>query len=203
MAILGQFESFYRVHRRFDVQFESRTSNTRSIETRASSQLNFNPSGTHDIFFPLLKTKLAKLHANDHHRGSIMSREPLTLPQNSIRRLRGDIRPDLCQTGQTFRTCSIFRDLCRAVRVDSITLGLNDHYSHLWGLNEFSKLLAGFVNRVIYRDCCLSMREMIRNETGKLVEPDVGHETTRFSPRRNGRVSLRLVQVARGFLSPF
>ncbi|OWM82770.1 hypothetical protein CDL15_Pgr008651 [Punica granatum] len=35
--------------------------NARSIETRSYSRLNSNPSGTHDIFFPLLKTKLATL----------------------------------------------------------------------------------------------------------------------------------------------
>ncbi|PKI58496.1 hypothetical protein CRG98_021119 [Punica granatum] len=73
---------------------------------------------------------------NDHHshlRGSVRSREPLTLPQNSIGRLRGDVRPDLCQTGLKFQTCFVFSDLCRDVRVDPITLGPNDHHSHLWG----------------------------------------------------------------------
>ncbi|PKI52410.1 hypothetical protein CRG98_027191 [Punica granatum] len=35
--------------------------------------------------------------------------------------------------GPKFHTCSVFHDLCRAVRVDPITLGANDHYSHLRG----------------------------------------------------------------------
>ncbi|PKI42830.1 hypothetical protein CRG98_036781 [Punica granatum] len=42
------------------------------------------------------------LGPNDHHshlRGPIRSQEPLTLPQNSIGNFRGDIRPDLCQSG--------------------------------------------------------------------------------------------------------
>ncbi|PKI60427.1 hypothetical protein CRG98_019168 [Punica granatum] len=73
---------------------------------------------------------------NDYHshlRGSIRSREPLTLPQNAIGRHRGDVRPDWWQTGPKFHTCSVFRDLCRSIRVDSITLGENDHHSHLEG----------------------------------------------------------------------
>ncbi|OWM63458.1 hypothetical protein CDL15_Pgr020659 [Punica granatum] len=76
------------------------------------------------------------LGPNDHHshlRGSVRSQEPLTLPQNSIGSLRGDVRPDWCQTGPNFQTYSVFRDLCRAVRVDPITLGPNDHHSHLRG----------------------------------------------------------------------
>ncbi|PKI48595.1 hypothetical protein CRG98_031014 [Punica granatum] len=55
---------------------------------------------------------------NDHHshlRGSVRSQEPLTLPQNSIGRHCGDVRPDW------------------AVRVDSIILEPNDHHSHLRG----------------------------------------------------------------------
>ncbi|OWM82778.1 hypothetical protein CDL15_Pgr008659 [Punica granatum] len=76
------------------------------------------------------------LGPNDHHshlRGSVRSQEPLTLPQNSIGSLRGDVRPDWCQTGPNFQTCSVFRDPCRAVRVYPITLGPNDHHSHLRG----------------------------------------------------------------------
>ncbi|OWM78323.1 hypothetical protein CDL15_Pgr001044 [Punica granatum] len=76
------------------------------------------------------------LGPNDHHshlRGSVRSQEPLTLPQNAIGSLRGDVRPDWCQTGPNFQTYSVFRDLCRAVRVDPITLGPNDHHSHLRG----------------------------------------------------------------------
>ncbi|PKI60608.1 hypothetical protein CRG98_019084 [Punica granatum] len=68
-----------------------------------------------------------------HLRRSVRSREPLTLPHNSIGRLCGDVRPDLCQTGLKFWTCSVFRDLCRDVWVDPITLGPNDHHSHLRG----------------------------------------------------------------------
>ncbi|PKI63761.1 hypothetical protein CRG98_015831 [Punica granatum] len=73
---------------------------------------------------------------NDHHshlRRSVRSRELLTLPQNSIGRHRGDVQPDWCQMGPKFQTCSVFRDLCKAVRVDPITLGPNDHHSHLRG----------------------------------------------------------------------
>ncbi|PKI78489.1 hypothetical protein CRG98_001129 [Punica granatum] len=42
------------------------------------------------------------LGANDHHdhlEGSLGYPGPLTLPQNSIGSLRGDVRPDLCQSG--------------------------------------------------------------------------------------------------------
>ncbi|PKI57941.1 hypothetical protein CRG98_021656 [Punica granatum] len=73
---------------------------------------------------------------NDYHihlQGSVRSREPLTLPQKSIGRHRGDVRPDWCQTGPQFQTCSVFRDICRSIRVDPITLGANDHRGHLEG----------------------------------------------------------------------
>ncbi|PKI45183.1 hypothetical protein CRG98_034434 [Punica granatum] len=76
------------------------------------------------------------LSQNDHcsHlRGSVGSRESLTLPRNSIGRHCGDVRPDRCQTGPKFYMCSVFHDLCRAIRVDPITLGPNDHHSHLRG----------------------------------------------------------------------
>ncbi|PKI73059.1 hypothetical protein CRG98_006554 [Punica granatum] len=58
------------------------------------------------------------LGANDHHghlEGSLDYPRPLTLPQNSIRSLCGDVRPDLCQSGLfsvpagsicAFRVCS-------------------------------------------------------------------------------------------------
>ncbi|PKI61899.1 hypothetical protein CRG98_017707 [Punica granatum] len=42
------------------------------------------------------------LGANDHHghlEGSLGYPGPLTLPQNSIVNLRGDVQPDLCQSG--------------------------------------------------------------------------------------------------------
>ncbi|PKI59957.1 hypothetical protein CRG98_019651 [Punica granatum] len=42
------------------------------------------------------------LGTNDHHghlEGSLGYPRPLTLPQNSIGSLRGDVRPDLCQSG--------------------------------------------------------------------------------------------------------
>ncbi|PKI34787.1 hypothetical protein CRG98_044822, partial [Punica granatum] len=76
------------------------------------------------------------LGPKDHHshlRGSVRSQEPLTLSQNSIGSLRGDVRPDLCKSGPNFQTCSVFRDLCMAVRIDPITLGPKDHHSHLRG----------------------------------------------------------------------
>ncbi|OWM76936.1 hypothetical protein CDL15_Pgr011661 [Punica granatum] len=41
------------------------------------------------------------LGANDHHghlEGSLGDPEPLTLPQNAIGNLRGDVRLDLCQS---------------------------------------------------------------------------------------------------------
>ncbi|OWM77860.1 hypothetical protein CDL15_Pgr018429 [Punica granatum] len=34
---------------------------------------------------------------------------------------------------RNFQTCFVFRDLCKVVRVDPITLGPNDHHSHLQG----------------------------------------------------------------------
>ncbi|PKI34409.1 hypothetical protein CRG98_045198 [Punica granatum] len=74
------------------------------------------------------------LEPNDHHnhlRRSVRSREPLTLPQNSIRSHRGDVRPEYCPVGSVCRTCSIFRDLCRAIRVNPIILEPNDHHNHL------------------------------------------------------------------------
>ncbi|PKI57986.1 hypothetical protein CRG98_021617 [Punica granatum] len=58
------------------------------------------------------------LGANDHHdhlEESLGYPGPLTLPQNSIESLRGDVRPDLCQSGLlsvpvgsvcAFRVCS-------------------------------------------------------------------------------------------------
>ncbi|PKI64108.1 hypothetical protein CRG98_015497 [Punica granatum] len=42
------------------------------------------------------------LGTNDHHghlEGSLGYPRPPTLPQNSIGSLRGDVRPDLCQSG--------------------------------------------------------------------------------------------------------
>ncbi|PKI73148.1 hypothetical protein CRG98_006459 [Punica granatum] len=116
VIILGSFNSFSHVYRQFDVQFEPRTSNTQPIETRAFSRFLLLGRGTHG-----------------HLRGSVRSQEPLTLPQNSIGSLRGDVRPYWCQTGPKFQTCSVFRDLCRAVQVDSITLGPNYHHSHFRG----------------------------------------------------------------------
>ncbi|OWM73926.1 hypothetical protein CDL15_Pgr008076 [Punica granatum] len=38
-------------------------------------------------------------HNHSHLRRSVRSRELLTLPQNSIGRLRGDVRPDTAQSG--------------------------------------------------------------------------------------------------------
>ncbi|PKI72273.1 hypothetical protein CRG98_007347 [Punica granatum] len=58
------------------------------------------------------------LGINDHHghlKGSLRYPRPLTLPQNSIGSLRGDVRPDMCQSGlstlpvesvATIRVCS-------------------------------------------------------------------------------------------------
>ncbi|PKI36879.1 hypothetical protein CRG98_042721 [Punica granatum] len=57
------------------------------------------------FFFYLCKTIRVDpitLGANDHHdhlEGSLGYPGPLTLPQNSIESLRGDVRPDLCQSG--------------------------------------------------------------------------------------------------------
>ncbi|PKI71592.1 hypothetical protein CRG98_008000 [Punica granatum] len=105
------------------------------------------------------------LGPNDHHshlRGSVRIREPLTLPQNSIWRHRGHIRPDRCQMGPKFQTCSVFRDLYRAVRVDSITLGPNDHHSHLRGSIRSQELLTlpqnsiGSLHGDIQLDLCQS-----------------------------------------------
>ncbi|PKI71116.1 hypothetical protein CRG98_008484 [Punica granatum] len=89
----------------------------------------------HDIYRAVRVDQII-LGPNDHHshlRGSVRSQEPLILPQNSIGRHRDDVRPEWCQTGPKFQTCSVSHDLCRAVRVDPIILGLNDHHSHLRG----------------------------------------------------------------------
>ncbi|PKI67615.1 hypothetical protein CRG98_011995 [Punica granatum] len=66
-------------------------------------------------------------------RGALGYPRPPTLPQNSIGSLRGDIRPDLCQSGSKFKTCFVLGDFCRTVRVDPTTLGTNDHHGHLEG----------------------------------------------------------------------
>ncbi|PKI56489.1 hypothetical protein CRG98_023127 [Punica granatum] len=76
------------------------------------------------------------LEQNDHHNhllGSVRSREPLVLPQNSIGRHRGDIRPENCPVGFVFQTYSVFHNLCRAIQINSIGLEPNDHHSHLRG----------------------------------------------------------------------
>ncbi|PKI65420.1 hypothetical protein CRG98_014159 [Punica granatum] len=73
---------------------------------------------------------------NDHHshlQGSVRSRKPLTLPQNSIERHHGYVRPENCQVESVFQTYSVFRDLCRDVRVNPITLDQNNHYILLQG----------------------------------------------------------------------
>ncbi|PKI68503.1 hypothetical protein CRG98_011099 [Punica granatum] len=69
----------------------------------------------------------------DHLQGSVRSQEPLALLKISIGSLRGDVRPDLCQSGPKFQTCSVLGDFCRTVRVDPTTLGTNDHHGHLEG----------------------------------------------------------------------
>ncbi|PKI39661.1 hypothetical protein CRG98_039946 [Punica granatum] len=76
------------------------------------------------------------LEPNDHHnhlQGSVRSREPLALPQNSIRRYRGEVRPENCPVEPIFQTYSVFRDLCKAIRVNSLGLEPNNHHSHLRG----------------------------------------------------------------------
>ncbi|PKI60559.1 hypothetical protein CRG98_019035 [Punica granatum] len=73
---------------------------------------------------------------NDHHsylRRSVRSREPLTLPQNSIGNHRSDVRLANCPVGSVSWTCSIFRNLCKAIRVNPITLGPRDRHHHLGG----------------------------------------------------------------------
>ncbi|PKI51095.1 hypothetical protein CRG98_028524 [Punica granatum] len=51
------------------------------------------------------------LGTNDHHghlEGSLGYPRPPTLPQNSIGSLRGDVRPDLCQSGlSSSRVCLV------------------------------------------------------------------------------------------------
>ncbi|PKI73042.1 hypothetical protein CRG98_006537 [Punica granatum] len=44
-----------------------------------------------------------------------------------------NFNPKTAQSGLFFQTYSIFRDLCRSIRVDLITLGVNDHHGHLEG----------------------------------------------------------------------
>ncbi|PKI69318.1 hypothetical protein CRG98_010319 [Punica granatum] len=68
-----------------------------------------------------------------HLGGSVRSREPLALPQNSIGRHRGDVQPENCPVGSVFQTYSVFRDFCRAIRVNPIGLEPNDHHNYLRG----------------------------------------------------------------------
>ncbi|PKI66324.1 hypothetical protein CRG98_013286 [Punica granatum] len=121
--------------------FEPRTSNTRSIETRTLSRTSLKDSWAPRVrpsrpILALDRVDLRLFSENDHHsnlRGSVRSQDPLTLPQNSIGRHSGDVRPEWYQTGPKFQTCSVFRDFCRDVRVDPIILGTNDHNSRLRG----------------------------------------------------------------------
>ncbi|PKI61260.1 hypothetical protein CRG98_018324 [Punica granatum] len=51
-----------------------------------------------------LRVDSETLGTNDHHghlEGSLGYPRPQTLPQKSIRSLRGDVRPDLCQSGKS------------------------------------------------------------------------------------------------------
>ncbi|PKI72275.1 hypothetical protein CRG98_007349 [Punica granatum] len=79
------------------------------------------PTVSHDQPYPLPLTVWVDpttLGTNDHHGhldGSLGYPRPLTLPQNSIGSLRGDVRPDMCQSGlstlpvgsvATIRVCS-------------------------------------------------------------------------------------------------
>ncbi|PKI46716.1 hypothetical protein CRG98_032892 [Punica granatum] len=82
------------------------------------------------------------LGTNDHHghlEGSLGYSRPPTLPQNSIGSLRGDVRPDLCQSGPKFQTCSVLGDFYRTVWIDPTTLGTNDHHGHLEGSLGYSR----------------------------------------------------------------
>ncbi|PKI55757.1 hypothetical protein CRG98_023848 [Punica granatum] len=97
VLILGSFNPFSRVYRQFDVQFELRTSNTRPIKTRAFSRFLLFGRGSHGT----IRVDTITLGANDHHghlEGSYCYPGTLTLPQNSIESLRGDVRSDLCQS---------------------------------------------------------------------------------------------------------
>ncbi|PKI64281.1 hypothetical protein CRG98_015321 [Punica granatum] len=76
------------------------------------------------------------MEPNDHHShlwGLVRSPEPLALPQNSIGRYRGDVRPENSPVRFVFQTYSVFRDLCRAIRINPIGLEPNDNHSHLRG----------------------------------------------------------------------
>ncbi|PKI45845.1 hypothetical protein CRG98_033766 [Punica granatum] len=68
---------------------------------RVDSRL-FSKNDHHNHLRRSIQVDLITLGANDytgHLEGSLEYPEPLTLPQNCIRSLRGDVRPDLCRSG--------------------------------------------------------------------------------------------------------
>ncbi|PKI65476.1 hypothetical protein CRG98_014134 [Punica granatum] len=95
---------------------------------------------TYSIFRDLcraIRVNPTGLESNDHHnhlRGSLRSREPLALLQNSIGRHRGDVQPENCPVEFVFQTYYVCRDLYKAIRANPIGLEPNDHHSHLWGI---------------------------------------------------------------------
>ncbi|PKI41478.1 hypothetical protein CRG98_038125 [Punica granatum] len=101
--------------------FEPRTSNPRSIETRTFPQgyrvdpRLFLENDHHSHLRRSIRVDPITLGANNHHghlEGSLGYPESLTLPQNSIGSLRGDVRPYLCQSGNSGRnTKAPFRPL--------------------------------------------------------------------------------------------
>ncbi|PKI78098.1 hypothetical protein CRG98_001548 [Punica granatum] len=140
---------------------------------------------------------------NDHHShlcGSVRNQEPLTLPQNSIGRHRGNVRPDWCQTGPKFQTCSVFRDLCRAVRVDPIILGPNDHHSHLRGSVRSQELLTLPQNSI--RSLRGDVRPDLCQSVGKNIPARERQRAHGLPSMRGGRMLSRSFRARNGLLGP-
>ncbi|PKI62262.1 hypothetical protein CRG98_017342 [Punica granatum] len=115
-------------------------------------------SRTHPVFRDLYRTIRVNpitLGTNDHHghlEGSLGYPWPLTLPQNSNGNLRGDVRPDLCQS-------SLFRIPAGSVCAIQVCLTKNSPNT----TQQRSNLT--FYSLIPHPET--SMREIIRNETGK------------------------------------
>ncbi|PKI51077.1 hypothetical protein CRG98_028506 [Punica granatum] len=88
------------------------------------------------IAIKLGSDRFETLLPNDHHShlwGSIKSREPSTLHENSIGSHHGDVRHENYPVGSISRTWSVFCDLCRAIWVNPTSLEPNNRHHHLGG----------------------------------------------------------------------
>ncbi|PKI66985.1 hypothetical protein CRG98_012650 [Punica granatum] len=151
------FSTKNRVDSRLFLEIDHHSHLRRSVRSRETLTLHQNSIGIyrgefrpencpirafsriHSVFRDLCRTIRVDpitLGENDHHghlEGSLGYPGPLTLPQNSIGIYRGEFRPENCPIRAFSRIHSVFRDLCRTIRVDPITLGENDHHGHLEG----------------------------------------------------------------------